>query len=172
MRRFALLSSAPPWTHCFGYWGKIILRGAQGLIRIDFGSILRFARAYGGEKIATVVASLSSRVSSSAAWGRATASPLRSHGHQQRIAKLEPGDRDADSSLHGRPEGTGKALVTATRGWEAGLYVALAAAAALAAAPRTDPWGECAALLVPCLAVLGLTWLCRRRLSRSVHYFA
>jgi adenosylcobinamide-GDP ribazoletransferase len=70
----------------------------------------------------------------------------------------------AGLSRYPRPEGTGKALVTATRRWEVGLYAALAAAVAL-----TVPGGErardAAVFLVPCAAVLGLTWLCQRRLG-------
>jgi adenosylcobinamide-GDP ribazoletransferase len=64
-----------------------------------------------------------------------------------------------------RPEGTGKALVEATRGWEAGLFALVAAGLAVAAAPPAEP----AALLLPSLAalavVLGLRWLSQRRLG-------
>jgi len=64
-----------------------------------------------------------------------------------------------------RPEGTGKALVTATRGWEVAPYALLAGAAVLAIAPLTGLGSAAALFLAPCLAVLALTWLCRRRLG-------
>jgi len=71
----------------------------------------------------------------------------------------------AGLSRYARPEGTGKALVTATRAWEVGPYALLAAAAVLAVSPCTDLWRAGPVILAPCLAVLVLTWVCRRRLG-------
>jgi adenosylcobinamide-GDP ribazoletransferase len=64
----------------------------------------------------------------------------------------------AAGARYPRPHGTGKALVEATRPWEAGLFAALAAAVAFPAL------GPLRALPV-FLAVLGLKSLCRRRLG-------
>jgi adenosylcobinamide-GDP ribazoletransferase len=64
-----------------------------------------------------------------------------------------------------RPEGTGKALVEGTRGWEAGVF-ALLAAGLLGVGVRLS---ELLLWLVPLLAalsgVLALRWLCQRRLG-------
>jgi adenosylcobinamide-GDP ribazoletransferase len=68
-------------------------------------------------------------------------------------------------SRYPRAEGTGKVFVTATRGWEVVPYTVLAAAAALAVVPAADWPRQVTAFLAPCLAVLGLTWLCGRRLG-------
>ncbi len=63
-----------------------------------------------------------------------------------------------------RPEGTGKALITATRAWEAGPYAILGAAAVALASPAWS--GRTYVLfLAPCAIVLALTWACRRRLG-------
>jgi adenosylcobinamide-GDP ribazoletransferase len=71
----------------------------------------------------------------------------------------------AGLSHYPRPEGTGKALISATRAWEAGPYAFLAATAVLVVFPLAD-WSRAAVLfLVPCLAVLTLTWVCHRRLG-------
>jgi cobalamin 5'-phosphate synthase/cobalamin synthase len=70
----------------------------------------------------------------------------------------------AGLSRYPRPEGTGKALVTATQRREVVAYVAIAAAV-LAATPDGDWLRKGALFLVPCLAVLSLTWLCQRRLG-------
>jgi adenosylcobinamide-GDP ribazoletransferase len=71
----------------------------------------------------------------------------------------------AGLARYARPEGTGRALVTATRGWEVGLYAALAAVAVVGAVPDRELLRDAVLLLAPCLAVLGLTWLCQRRLG-------
>src|SRR5262249_56050894 len=63
-----------------------------------------------------------------------------------------------------RPEGTGKVLIEATRGWEVGLFAAVAAGLTLAAT-GCDPVPALVLFLPPLLAVLALTALCRRRLG-------
>jgi adenosylcobinamide-GDP ribazoletransferase len=70
----------------------------------------------------------------------------------------------AGLSRYPRPEGTGKALVSATRRWEVLLYAAVAGAAVLVVFPVAD-WKTGVVFLTPCLAVLALTWICRRRLG-------
>jgi adenosylcobinamide-GDP ribazoletransferase len=70
----------------------------------------------------------------------------------------------AGLSRYPRPDGTGKVLVTATRRAEVGLYVLVAAAAALAVADG-DPWRGGALFLAPAVTTLALTWLCHRRLG-------
>jgi adenosylcobinamide-GDP ribazoletransferase len=71
----------------------------------------------------------------------------------------------AAGARYPRPEGTGKALVEATRGWEGGLFALIAVGFAVAAAPAAEPL----ALVVPSLAalavVLGLRCLCQRHLG-------
>jgi len=64
----------------------------------------------------------------------------------------------AAGARYPRPHGTGKALVEATRPWEAGLFAALAAAAAF---PVLSPLRALPVFVV----VAGLRWLCRRRLG-------
>jgi adenosylcobinamide-GDP ribazoletransferase len=70
----------------------------------------------------------------------------------------------AGLSPYARPEGTGKALIEATQPWEVGVFALLAAAA-----PWVVPGMELRTALVlfapAFLVVLGLTWLCRRRLG-------
>jgi adenosylcobinamide-GDP ribazoletransferase len=64
----------------------------------------------------------------------------------------------AAGAAYPRPEGTGKVLIEATRRWEVVPFALLAAAAAWA--------GGCLLAVLPALAgVLGLRWLCVRRLG-------
>jgi adenosylcobinamide-GDP ribazoletransferase len=67
-------------------------------------------------------------------------------------------------SSYPRPEGTGKALISATRTWEAGPY-ALCGAVAVMLCSLALTWRFAGLFLVPCVVVLGLTWICRRRLG-------
>jgi adenosylcobinamide-GDP ribazoletransferase len=62
-----------------------------------------------------------------------------------------------------RPEGTGKALVTAARPWEALVYAGLGALP-LALLPGSD-WLARSVYLTPYLVMLLLTWICQRRLG-------
>jgi adenosylcobinamide-GDP ribazoletransferase len=71
----------------------------------------------------------------------------------------------AGLSRYARPQGTGKALVTATRAWEAAVCAVLAGGAAIIAFPGHDLAGAGAAFLASCLAVAGMIWLCQRRLG-------
>ncbi len=64
-----------------------------------------------------------------------------------------------------RPEGTGRILIEASRPWEAVLFAAITAGISAALAVGTDiprAWAWC---LPPLGGVIGLTWLCRRRLG-------
>jgi cobalamin 5'-phosphate synthase/cobalamin synthase len=65
---------------------------------------------------------------------------------------------------YARPEGTGKALIEATQAWEAGLFAVLAAAIAWSI-PDVDLRTALILFAPALLAVLGLTWSCRRRLE-------
>jgi adenosylcobinamide-GDP ribazoletransferase len=68
-------------------------------------------------------------------------------------------------SRYARPEGTGKALIEATRPWEAGLYLALAAAATAIVTLETGGWGSWV-WPVPAMACVSLLiWLCSQRLG-------
>jgi len=76
----------------------------------------------------------------------------------------------AAGSSYPRAEGTGKALIEATRGWEAGLFAVIgvggSTALILIGRVTTGDLLRAATLFVPaCLAVLGLRALCRRRLG-------
>jgi adenosylcobinamide-GDP ribazoletransferase len=64
---------------------------------------------------------------------------------------------------YARPEGTGKALVTAARPREAILYAALGALL-LVVLPETD-WHKKAICLTPYLVMGCLAWVCQRRLG-------
>jgi adenosylcobinamide-GDP ribazoletransferase len=70
----------------------------------------------------------------------------------------------AGLSPYPRPEGTGKALITATRAWEVGPYAILGAAAVTFTSPELG-WRTGVLFLVPCAMVLVLTAVCRRRLG-------
>ena len=71
----------------------------------------------------------------------------------------------AGAAPYARPDGTGKVLIEATRGWEVGLFAAVAAALAWAATPGFDPTWAAVLFFPPFLAVMALTALCRRRLG-------
>ncbi|MBV9122639.1 MAG: adenosylcobinamide-GDP ribazoletransferase, partial [Planctomycetes bacterium] len=80
----------------------------------------------------------------------------------------------AAGSAYPRPEGTGKALIEAVRGWEAGLFATLAllATAGLVAwrfherSPGLDEGFQILVVFsLPLGAVLALRELCRRRLG-------
>jgi len=82
----------------------------------------------------------------------------------------------AAGSRYPRPEGAGKALIEATRAWEAWLFAAVAALAILltVALPRLPDHGwlsrvellpALALFSAPFFAVMVLKWLCRRRLE-------
>jgi adenosylcobinamide-GDP ribazoletransferase len=71
----------------------------------------------------------------------------------------------AAGARYPRPQGTGKAIVEGTRGWEALLFAALGGAAGLAAVPRDRAWTAPLLFLPALLAVLGLRGLSRRRLG-------
>jgi adenosylcobinamide-GDP ribazoletransferase len=70
----------------------------------------------------------------------------------------------AAGSPYPRVEGTGKALIEATAWWEAILFAAVAAGLTFLVAARGNP--AAVILMVPALGVvMGLRWLCRRRLG-------
>jgi adenosylcobinamide-GDP ribazoletransferase len=71
----------------------------------------------------------------------------------------------AAGARYPRPEGTGRILITATRGWEALPFGALAAGFSLAAVPWARAWLALPLFLPALLAILGLRWLCTRRLG-------
>jgi adenosylcobinamide-GDP ribazoletransferase len=64
-----------------------------------------------------------------------------------------------------RPEGTGKALVEGTRGWEAGFFVLLAAGLLGVGVRSPEPLLWLAPFLAALAGVLALRWLCQRRLG-------
>jgi adenosylcobinamide-GDP ribazoletransferase len=71
----------------------------------------------------------------------------------------------AAGARYPRPEGTGKALVEATRGWEAAPFAAAAVGVTFLAVPE-DGAPAVLVLLAPALVVVaGLRWLCGRRLG-------
>jgi adenosylcobinamide-GDP ribazoletransferase len=71
----------------------------------------------------------------------------------------------AAGARYPRPEGTGKILVEATRGWEAIVYVAAAVGLAFLASGGREPW-EALLPVVPSLApALALRLLCVARLG-------
>lgn len=70
----------------------------------------------------------------------------------------------AAGAVYPRPEGTAKLLVEATRWPEAILLSAGAVIAVLLANPR-GIWTVATLFVVSCLALLGLRWLCQRRLG-------
>jgi adenosylcobinamide-GDP ribazoletransferase len=70
----------------------------------------------------------------------------------------------AAGSHYPRAEGTGKPLIEATAWWEGILFAAVAAGLTLLLPPRVDP--AAVIMIVPALGVvLGLRWVCRRRLG-------
>jgi adenosylcobinamide-GDP ribazoletransferase len=71
----------------------------------------------------------------------------------------------AAGARYPRPEGTGKALVEATRGWEAVPFAALAAGLSLPAAWAADPLLVPAPFLAALVVVGALRLLCVRRLG-------
>jgi adenosylcobinamide-GDP ribazoletransferase len=71
----------------------------------------------------------------------------------------------AAGARYPRPQGTGKVFVEAARPWEAALFAALAFACAWLADPHASMLHALARFLSPLLAVLGLRWLCARRLG-------
>lgn len=70
----------------------------------------------------------------------------------------------AGLSGYPRPEGTGKALITATRTWEVGPYAILGVVAVAVVFPAGS-WKTVVLFFIPCAVVLALTWICRRRLG-------
>ncbi len=68
-------------------------------------------------------------------------------------------------SKYPRPEGTGKALIEASRRWELGLFAALGGAAAAGAAVGADWPGVALGAVAGLAAVLVLTVVCQRRLG-------
>jgi adenosylcobinamide-GDP ribazoletransferase len=71
----------------------------------------------------------------------------------------------AAGARYPRPEGTGKAVISSTRWWEAVLFGGLAAGISLMAPPWSRAWAGLFLLLPALLAVGGLRWLCVRRLG-------
>ncbi len=71
----------------------------------------------------------------------------------------------AAGARYPRPQGTGKVFVEAARPWEAAVFAVLAFACAWLAAPRAGVLHALALFLPPLLAVLGLRWVCTRRLG-------
>jgi adenosylcobinamide-GDP ribazoletransferase len=71
----------------------------------------------------------------------------------------------AAGARYPRPEGTGRAIITATRGWEALLFGALAAGVSLIAVPWARAWTGLLLFLPALLAAWGLRWLCDWRLG-------
>jgi adenosylcobinamide-GDP ribazoletransferase len=71
----------------------------------------------------------------------------------------------AAGARYPRPEGTGKALIEATREGEQALFVLLGAAAFALTAPAVGPLAIVVVYLAAYIVVLGLRWLCQRRLG-------
>jgi adenosylcobinamide-GDP ribazoletransferase len=71
----------------------------------------------------------------------------------------------AAGSRYPRAEGTGKALIEASAWWEVFVFAGIAAGLTFLAAPGADPWMAALLLLPALLVVMGLRWLCRRRLG-------
>jgi adenosylcobinamide-GDP ribazoletransferase len=71
----------------------------------------------------------------------------------------------AAGARYPRPQGTGRAIVEATRGWEAVVFGALAAGASLVAVPGERAWIGLLIFLSVLLAMVGLRLLCQRRLG-------
>jgi adenosylcobinamide-GDP ribazoletransferase len=71
----------------------------------------------------------------------------------------------AAGARYPRPEGTGKALIEAAQGWEVIPFTAAAAGLAVAATRLPDPVPLPLPFLAGLAVVLGLRWLCQRRLG-------
>lgn len=71
----------------------------------------------------------------------------------------------AAGARYPRPQGTGKVFIEAARPWEAVVFAGLALVAAWLADPAAGALHALRLFLPPLLAVLGLRWLCARRLG-------
>src|SRR5262249_39700633 len=68
-------------------------------------------------------------------------------------------------SRYPRPEGTGKAVIEATRPWEGVLSAAIAAAATVVLVPHSTTLLPLTLFMPAFLVVMLLRWLCHRRLG-------